>query len=362
MKMTAPRKALVLGGTGMLGRPLLSQLQERGCDVICVSSQCVPNMHPALQAFLKHVGAEHKQLDLALDLAENGLSELEAIVQETNVDVVVNCVADRGGITWDGRAKRMNDELLNEQLPAALAELAACLQFRFVHISTEYVWSGEDNTPNGYPAASVDQDLRFAAGGAAYARQKLRAEAFLTGNRWVTIVRLPVLYGPMCGPLEDGTCGASIANLLGENTWAHDTWQRRYPTSAGDAAAAVAALTKKLLRGRLERQVYHYGSQACVTKYEFMQLFCDTLGIPHDRIAPCDAGQKAPGSRPPYDVKLDISETRSELLAVGDWHEPRALDKSVIARVWLPHFASEVQKLFGVCGQLLARDEIEVDA
>merc|ERR1712224_437414 len=142
----------------------------------------------------------------------------------------------------------------------------------------------------GYPADEVDEnDQRFVKNGAPYAVQKRDAEKALLDFPKVTILRIPVLYGPMLNATEDGMAGQSIKNFLTENTWKHDMWQRRYPTYSPDVAYILAALSQKFCESDLMKRVYHYGAQESVSKYEFMALVAKNVGLSSDLIAKEDA-------------------------------------------------------------------------
>lgn len=350
------RKVLVTGGTGLLGRPLLEELVRRGFAVTSISSRKLEKVHPETRELLERCKIPHISLDLALDVESTRAVGLACMIEEFGFDLVINLAADRGGVAWDGVKKKMDNFVLNTELPACLAEIATRQSVHVFHISTEYVWSGDGNTEEGYPPVSIGEDPRFVGDkGAAYAIQKKAAEERVKGNPWITVIRLPVLFGPMVSELEDGTAGSSICNFLADNDWKHDTWQMRYPTSTVDTAFVLAALAQRLFRTGLKSRVYHYGAQRSCSKYEFMRLFSratnlSALGRP---IASEDAAQRPDGKRPPYNVKLDISAMREELSAYGDWREPRNIDSGDVKDVWLhvPFFKEAVAQLRQSAGE-----------
>lgn len=342
-----PKKVLVTGGTGLLGRPVIRELRRRGFHVVSLSSKPFDKLHRDVQILFASLRVTHLGMDLKTDVESSEGSQLQRAIKDHGVDLVINLAADRGGEKWDGVKGKMNNSVLNTALPACLGRIANHQDCRLFHISTEYVWSGDRNQ-NGYPPVAIDKDSRFVQDekGAPYALQKKAAEEALgaVGGERVTIIRLPVLYGPMLNALEDGTSSSSISNLLSDNNFLHDKWQRRYPTSSEDCAFVIGALATKVFRGCLQHSVYNYGAQESVSKYDFMKLFAETVQLPIDRIKSENA-ELRPEKRPPYDVQLDICATRAELEADREWVEPRRLHAATIKTIWLPFFMPEVEAL-----------------
>lgn len=346
------KKALITGGGGLLGRQLVGELVNRGFAVESVSSRPWSKLHPYLQRLFKKLDVISHELDLEVDLRENDAQRLRTLLERGGFDLVVNLAADRGGVKYDGVPMKMSNSVLNTQLPACLADLAAELGVPVFLMSTEYVWTGRDNGPEGYPAVEVGKDSRFVGetGAAPYALQKVAAERLalqkrvsIKGGDSITVIRAPVLYGPMLSRLEDGTASSSINDYFGENSYRHDTWQRRYPTNAMDLAFVIGALASKRLGPKgLERIVYHYGAQESVSKFEFMRRFLEVAKLPVDALRAEDAGERPQEKRPPFDVRLDIDATRQELTAVDDWREPGHLGAKTIGEVWIPHFEEEI--------------------
>eukprot|EP00448_Togula_jolla_P010327 CAMPEP_0170615232 /NCGR_PEP_ID=MMETSP0224-20130122/25227_1 /TAXON_ID=285029 /ORGANISM="Togula jolla, Strain CCCM 725" /LENGTH=567 /DNA_ID=CAMNT_0010940949 /DNA_START=18 /DNA_END=1722 /DNA_ORIENTATION=- len=343
---TVGRKVLVIGATGLLGRPLMRHLASQGFNVASVSSKPPEKLHAEVRLLIQECGVCHMPLDLDQDITQNG-GGLEAILQKGSYSLLINLAADRGGIKYDGQRCRMTSQVLNVDLPIHLAELSARLSIPVFHISTEYVWSGDGNTDTGYPAVPLGTDDRMLqeGAGAPYAREKRLAElgVEVSGAR-VTIIRIPVLYGRMLNGMEEELQG--INNFLQDNSWLHDTWQLRYPTNADDCARILTALASKLLDKGLDHSVYHYGAQSSISKYDFIHLFAKSVGLQSQHIKTESADSRPAEKRPPYNVKLDISKTREEL---GDlWHEPTTLDEDVVKKIWLPHFRSTVEMRCGI--------------
>jgi len=352
------RKVLVTGGAGLLGRPLMKYLVQRNMAVMSVSSKRWHAMHPHIQERFAKLGVANYTLDLFSDISHGG-GGLRELIAQHGFDLVINLVADRGGVKYDGRRMRMDNEVLNTQLPERLALIAEELNVPVFLLSTEYVWTGLDTPECGYPPLPVGKDPqeRFIKdAGMPYAVQKYRAEAvaekcrvrLTDGGDSNTVIRIPLLYGELLGNLEDGTATASIDNFLTINDWKHDTWQKRYPTYADDAAYIIAALAQKRLDKGLRHSVYHYGSQVCMSKYEFMRVFAEEAGLNTMEVRDQCLGEKPAGKRPPFNVRLDISETEDELGECGQWREPHRLDGPMMRKIY-----------FGVCAKAMEKKRLQ---
>lgn len=342
---------LVTGASGLLGRPLVKELVDRNLEVASLTSRPWERNHQIVQELFTACGVKHYTLDLYAD-AERGGPDLKSIIRSGGFDLVINLAADRGGVKFGGIKMAMNNYTLNTELPACLADIASELGVPVFLISSEYVWSGRGNSEQGYPAALIGTDDRFVGEvGSPYAIQKYQAEVLserklvhLGSGASITFIRIPLLYGKLITALEDGTACSSINNFLSTNTWRHDTWQRRYPTDAADAAFAVAALAKKRLEGGLRDSVYNYGSQARTSKYEFLATFAMEAGLPVEEVRSQNVGTFEEKKRPPYNVMLDINKTREELLSVGDWREPAVLCSQRIREVYIDWFADAIER------------------
>jgi len=346
-------RVLVTGGTGLLGRPLVRELCQHGFIVHTISSKSFKDLHPEIQhCFGKYVETRtltHHNLDLSVDVGSDNSKGLLGLLKEGQFDVVMNLAAERGSKMLDTGKRKLNNVVLNTLLPEKLGEFADHMNFHLIHISTEYVFSGQHNDDYGYPPISVVDDenvKRWAPGNTQnpYALEKWEAEYQLRDCRQCTIVRVPVLYGHMIHGLEDGTACDSIQNYLKKNDWKHDTWQKRYPTDCEDVAYMLSQLTIMYLTFGLESKIYHYGGQKSKSKFKFMELFKETMGLDR-QIQPEDKGEVPKDKRPPKDVKLNISHFRTEFvrkMGMSKWREPTEMNHDVVSKIWGPHFFDQL--------------------
>jgi len=328
-------KILVIGALGLLGRALMEELVRMEFAVTAVSHETHENLGAPVKNLLKDLDVDYVKLD---PTGLNNNSLLASVVQ--GFDLVVNL--DQAVVTWDGVEEVRNHSFYNVDLPVQLGDLAQEYSIPLFCISTDCVWSGTKNGANGYPPVEVDTDIRFAGDkSSSYGSQKKSMEKKLAGNTWVTVLRIPILYGRMLHPLEDGTASNSISNYLGENDWSYGTSQQRYLTDADDVAFILSALIQKRLESGLGSCVYHYGAQKSISKYQFMELFKMAARLPLE-ISVCDTEEQSVNQKCSQDFKLCIEKTRSELSEYGSWREPKNLDIAAVKKVWVPHFQESI--------------------
>ena len=131
-------KILVLGGTGMAGHMISIYLYENGHNVT-MSVRTINNL------FSKNI----KQI-LWNDLDFNSLKK---IIKNNNYDVVINCI---GILNDDVDANLKESILLNSYLPQFLNYTCSQLKIKFIHISTDCVFSGKQGN---YSENSISDGL-----------------------------------------------------------------------------------------------------------------------------------------------------------------------------------------------------------
>ncbi|WP_210587235.1 dTDP-4-dehydrorhamnose reductase [Streptomyces sp. GESEQ-35] len=264
-------KWLVTGAGGMLGRDLVEELRGRGAPVIAL---------------------DRAALDITLSDA------VSATFAEHRPDVVVNCAAYTAvddAETDEERALRINGHG-----PRLLARACAAGGARLVHVSTDYVFAGDDEGtpyPEDHPPAPRT----------AYGRTKLAGERAVLEELPAAgaVVRTAWLYG---------VHGRNFVRTMIELEARRDTLdvvddQRGQPTWSVDVAARIADLGPRVGPGA--HGVFHATSSGDATWYELAREVFRLLGADPDRVRP--TGSEAfprPAPRPAYSV-----------LAHGRWQQ-----------------------------------------
>lgn len=126
-------KFLVLGATGMAGHTISIYLHEQGHDVTAFSKSPFP--------YCKNINGD------AMDKAF-----VISMLKEGNYDVVINCI---GVLNKDCDRDPSKAVYLNSYLPHLLADALSETNTKFIHMSTDCVFSGkkgsysEDSFPDG---------------------------------------------------------------------------------------------------------------------------------------------------------------------------------------------------------------------
>lgn len=280
-------KVLLTGANGQLGR-------------------CFQDRLPANWQIL---ATDSAQLDIT------DLAQVAAAITAFKPDAIVNAAA----YTAVDKAESDVDlaERINAAGPANLASVAAQHGIRLVHVSTDYVFDGNANTP--YTEESPTNPLSV------YGATKLAGEravsaaapdAIIVRTAWVfseygnnfvkTMLRL--------GKERDGL---SIVND-----------QRGCPTYAGDLAQAIIALLQQNAAGG----IYHYAGDKEVSWFEFAQAIF-TVAVQKavlnraPMLTPITTTQyPTPAHRPTYST-LAGDKIKALGIALSDWQS--ALKKTL---------------------------------
>ncbi|MFE1440418.1 dTDP-4-dehydrorhamnose reductase [Streptomyces sp. NPDC058739] len=254
---------LVTGAGGMLGRDTVAALTRRGEQV---------------------TGLDRTALDITLP------ASVEEAFAAHRPDLVVNCAAYTAvdeAESHEAQALRVNGEG-----PRNLARACAATGARLLHVSTDYVFSGETR------AAPYPED-HAPAPRTAYGRSKLAGEQAVLAElpEGSAVVRTAWLYG---------VHGRSFVRTMLGLEASRDTVdvvddQRGQPTWSADVAECLAALGPLIGPGL--HGVFHATSAGEATWYDLARAVFDGVGADPDRVRPTSsAAYPRPAPRPAYSV------------------------------------------------------------
>ncbi|MGW0288148.1 dTDP-4-dehydrorhamnose reductase [Streptomyces sp. NPDC003236] len=285
---------LVTGAGGMLGQDTVRELRERGEDVTGLGRT-------------------------ALDITEP--ASVRRALDTHRPDVVVNCAAYTA--VDDAETDEASALRVNGEGPRLLARACAAHGARLVHISTDYVFSGEArDTP--YPEDHAP------APRTAYGRTKLAGERAVLAEHpgGAVVLRTAWLYGAH---------GRNFVRTMLELETRRDTLdvvddQRGQPTWSADVAARVADLGATDVRG-----VLHATNSGAATWFELAREVFRLAGADPDRVRPTDSRSfTRPAPRPAYSV---LGHTRWR----GTGLEPPRDWRSALYEA-LPHIRKEMSQ------------------
>lgn len=242
-----------------------------------------------------------------LDISDR--ASIDIIAESEKVDIIVNCAA----YTDVERAESEIDMamLLNHQAVENLAGAASSRDAALIHISTDYVFSGEGNLPIREDAVPAPKGV--------YGSTKLAGEKALQKSACRSvIVRTSWLYSPygrnfvktMRSLMRSGRELKVVYDQLG------------CPTYAADLADALM----HIIHGpRIEgNTIYHYSDEGAVSWYDFAQAIRELSGY-DCRVVPCLTGEYPTKARRPHYSVLDKSAIkRAYRLEIPYWRDSLA--------------------------------------
>ena len=242
-----------------------------------------------------------------LDISDR--ASIDIIAESEKVDIIVNCAA----YTDVERAESEIDMamLLNHQAVENLAGAAASRDAALIHISTDYVFSGEGNLPIREDAVPAPKGV--------YGSTKLAGEKALQKSACRSvIVRTSWLYSPYGHNFVKTM--RSLMRCGRELKVVYD--QLGCPTYAADLADALM----HIIHGpRIEgNTIYHYSDEGAVSWYDFAQAIRELSGY-DCRVVPCLTGEYPTKARRPHYSVLDKSAIkRAYRLEIPYWRDSLA--------------------------------------
>ena len=224
------------------------------------------------------------------------IEDIRNMVKNNDVDIIVNCAAytnvDKAESDYD------TADLINNTAAGNLATAMKEAGGTLIHISTDYVFQGDRNTP-------CQEDWTTNPLGV-YGKTKLAGEAAIatTGCNSI-IIRTAWLYSQW---------GKNFVKTMQSLTATHDTLKVVFdqvgtPTFAGDLADTIAHIINT---GQTNKTgIYHFSNEGVCSWYDFAKMICKLSGNTCD-ISPCYSKEfPSPVKRPHFSVldKRKIKET-----------------------------------------------------
>lgn len=290
---------LVTGAGGMLGRDTVGELRGRG---------------------LRVTGLDRTALDIT------DPDSVRRAVREHRPAVVVNCAAYTA--VDDAETDEARALAVNGDGPRLLARACAEHGARLIHVSTDYVFSGEARaTP--YPE---DHDP---APRTAYGRTKLAGERAVLQELpgAAAVVRTAWLYG---------VHGRSFVRTMLELEGRRDTLdvvddQRGQPTWSADVATRIADLGTRLAEDGGAHGIFHATGSGEASWFELAREVFRLAGADPDRVRPTGSHAFArPAPRPAYSALGHARWREIGLAPLRDWRP--ALHEA------LPHIRKEMSQ------------------
>ena len=235
------------------------------------------------------------------DVQELDITNQEAVmsfVEQNGVNIIVNCAA----YTNVDRAEddEATAELINATAVGNLAEAAKAVDGTLFHVSTDYVFGADGNTPRS-------EDMPTNPLGV-YGKTKLRGEqAIAEVGAKAIIIRTAWLYSEFGNNFLK-----TMLRLTAEKESLNVVFdQVGTPTYAGDLALVIFSIIEGNLYAGNEG-VYHFSNEGVCSWYDFANEIAIAAGNLECNIQPCHSSEfPSKVTRPPYSVldKTKIKQT-----------------------------------------------------
>ena len=266
-----------------------------------------------LGSALRWASAKSSHRYIFTDIAELDITSTEAVdefVQKNGIEIVVNCAA----YTAVDRAEsdEATADRINHKAVATLATACARQNATLIHISTDYIFSGEATAPITEEATAAPINV--------YGRTKWAGEAAIaeSGCRAI-ILRTSWLYSEFgsnfCKTMRALTATRPEIKVVAD--------QFGTPTYAGDLAGVIVSIIES---GQTEKSgTYNYSNEGACSWYDFAVEIARLSGNNECTIAPCTTSEyPTAAARPHYSV-LDKSKIKSTFgIEIPEWRESLA--------------------------------------
>jgi dTDP-4-dehydrorhamnose reductase len=275
------KKILVTGGDGQLGMSLKQKIKEKP-PVNCT-----------------FVFTDVQELDIMDEMF------VKTYFFSNKFDYVVNCAAYTA--VDKAESDRETAEKLNAEAVRYLAKATASQKATLIHISTDYVFSGEE------PAPRKEDDPVAPLG--IYGKTKLQGEQYAQKfNSKTYIIRTAWLYSPFGNNFVK-----TMLKLFKEKEEINViNDQKGSPTNALDLAEAILSIIQKDIGAY---GIYHYSNEGECTWYQFSEEI-KKLSKSDIKINPVSTSEyPTPAKRPKYSL-LDKIKTKTTFgISIPDWKE-----------------------------------------
>ena len=276
---------LVTGANGQLGNELRNASKGSGHNFIFSDVSDIP-------------GCDTVYLDIT------NIDAIRIVAESEKVDVFVNCAA------YTNVDKAESDigfaELLNAKAPENLAAIAKERKALLIHISTDYVFSG-----NGCkPYREDDQPAPLGVYGATKYSGELAVQR--SGCRYM-IFRTAWLYSPY---------GKNFVKTMRNLTEVNPdirvvSDQVGTPTNAADLAGLIMKIIQEKLTDKCG--IWHYTDEGCTSWYD-LAVAVNELSAHKCQITPCSTEDYPTKARRPHYSVLDKTKVKEDFgIIIPHW-------------------------------------------
>lgn len=260
---------------------------------------------------MRRLGEVSPNTYIYTDVAELDITNGDAVaafVKENAVDIIVNCAAYTN--VDKAESDEATAELINATAVENLARAMKAVNGTLFHISTDYVFGNEGNTPR-------TEDMPLNPLGV-YGRTKLRGEqAVAAVGCKAIIIRTAWLYSEFGNNFLK-----TMLRLTAEREQLNVVFdQVGTPTYAGDLALAIFSIIEgDVYEGN--EGVYHFSNEGVCSWYDFATEIAIAAGNTACKVQPCHSSEfPSPVTRPAFSV-LDKSKIKNTFgIEIPHWRD-----------------------------------------
>ncbi len=260
---------------------------------------------------MRRLGEVSPNTYIYTDVAELDITNGDAVatfVKENAVDIIVNCAAYTN--VDKAESDEATAELINATAVENLAKAMKAVNGTLFHISTDYVFGNEGNTPR-------IEDMPLNPLGV-YGRTKLRGEqAVAAVGCKAIIIRTAWLYSEFGNNFLK-----TMLRLTAEREQLNVVFdQVGTPTYAGDLALAIFSIIEGGVYEGNEG-VYHFSNEGVCSWYDFATEIAIAAGNTACKVQPCHSSEfPSPVTRPAFSV-LDKSKIKNTFgIEIPHWRD-----------------------------------------
>lgn len=241
-----------------------------------------------------------------LDITDR--EQVDEFLSGANFDVIINCAAYTA--VDKAESEGVKAEALNTEAPGIIGQSARKHGAKVIHISTDYVFSGQNHRPYEEKDEPYPQGI--------YGKTKLEGEGLLTSfSKDAIIIRTAWLYSEYGHNFVKTML--SLADSRQEINVVAD--QIGTPTYAGDLAEAIHGILKS---GNWVAGIFHFTDEGVASWYDFAEAIFEMEGK-DVKVNPIPtSAYPTPAKRPLYSVlnKAKIKQTYG--LQIPYWRDSLA--------------------------------------
>ena len=288
-----PKTIIVTGGSGQLGQSIRGLV---GSEVGC-----------------RYLFPSREQLDLT------DSASIDAFFEAKTFDLIINCAAHTA-VDQAESEPELADQI-NHLAVKKLAKIASNRHARFIHISTDYVFNGENFKPY------IESDKVAPQG--EYGFSKLRGEqaieSLMPNN--AIILRTSWVYSEFGSNFVK-----TMLKLAGQRDELNVIYdQVGTPTYAGDLAKAILHMVESEVfnQAEFETAIYHYSNEGVCSWYDFATAVFELSGIDCS-VRPIETKDyPTPAKRPHYSVLNKAKIKQTYTMPIPYWKD--ALQRCLLA-------------------------------